>query len=375
MHYPNVELLSKINREYPEKKIHFLHKLNALWKEKQPLKGIRVLHNLVNSFETLHKLENLLCAGADLTVTKVDLIDIVHRKEVEDIMERCEIRYVPNYQDLEDQYDIGLDCAARFLSLPQIHFKFGVVELTQSGTNLYRNAQTSYPVFSVDDSYLKNLECMYGTGEAFLRAIVERTGEDIKDRKFVIFGYGKIGQGVVKYLSTVTKNITVVEQSPEALARAQKKGFKTLAVHAHADQWSQQLRDAASEAFAVVTATGVPQLLSRYLSPSDLRETYIANMGAEDEIGDAFAQCERVLYGRAPINFSLRHPTKMRYLDPIFYAHNLAAELLLEQHNDLTPGYHGFDPMLDRQIIQEWTQAYGENVDDIWQSKNSPCIE
>jgi adenosylhomocysteinase len=360
---PNIELLSRINQEYTEKNVYFLHKLNLDWEQRKPFRNIRILHNLVNSFETLHKLEPLLRGGADLTVTRVDLIETPFRKAVEDILIWCGIRYIPNYNDLNGEFDIGLDCAARFLTIPSIQFKKGVVELTQSGTVLYRKAATPYPIISVDDSYLKNLECMYGTGEAFVRAFIELTGKELQHKKFLVFGYGKIGQGIVKYLSSFTQDITLVEKSPQALELAEKRGFTVLSA-----ENSASIASVASQSFAIVTATGIPGLLSRYLSPSDVSKAYIANMGAEDEIGNKFAGHPHVLNHRAPINFSLKHPTRMKYLDPIFYAHNLAAEILIRPEAKFSPGYHPFDSKLDRSIVDEWVKTYQEDVQDIWES-------
>ncbi len=47
---------------------------------------------------------------------------------------------------------------------------------------------------------------------------------------------------------------------------------------------------------------------------------------------------------------------KMRYLDPIFYAHNLGCQIILDQH--LKPGYHPLSPEIDAQILQDWQKCY-----------------
>ena len=279
----NIELLSEINRRYPEKNIPFLHKQNLDWEKRKPLQGVKILHNLMNTFETLLKLEPLLRAGADLTLTRLDVIQTPYQKEIDEILNQCGFRYIPDYKDLKGEFDIGMDCAARLLSIPQITIRRGTVEITQYGTVRYQKTATPYPVISVDDSYLKNLECMYGTGEAFIRAFQELTGEDLKDRPFLIFGYGKVGQGIVKYLSPFTRNILIVEKSLSALDRAARRGLSVIASHRVGE-----IKKAASEAFGIVTATGISHLLSTYLDPKDLTTAYLANMGADDEIGSLF---------------------------------------------------------------------------------------
>lgn len=364
-----IDLLSQINAQYPEKKIHFLHKMNTIWERKKPLQGYRVLHNLINSFETLHKIESLLKAGADLTVTQLDLVKIADMKEIEEIMARCGIRYIPNYNDLAGEYDIGMDCGGRFLNNPNLNFKKGIIELTQVGTVRYKKAKLTCPVISVDDSYLKNLECMFGTGEAFIRALSELTHQDFANQSFIVFGFGKVGQGIVRYLSQHTQAITVVEKSEFALQLAKKQGWKVLSAENYAE-----ISSAVRSSYCVVTATGVSRLLAQYLSAEDVKNVYVANMGVDDELGKELSECPKTLFEGKPVNFSLRHPTRMKYLDPIFYAHNLAAEFLLDPNKNLE-GYHPFDSKTDREIIQEWIEVHGEPVDDIWITPTGRIIE
>ncbi len=360
-------MLSRINSAYPEKHIHFLSKMSREWGNKKPLQGLRILHNLLNSFETLQKLEPLLLAGADLTVTSADWASIPMQQEVEDLIAQCDIRFVPNYADLKGEFDIGMDCAARILSMKNVKIKHGVVELTQAGAQIYKSVKTPFPVISIDDSFLKNLECMYGTGEAFIRAFCDLTKEDINGKKFILLGYGKIGQGLAKYLSRYSCDVIVFEKSIFAINLALKRGLEAYPI----EDSRAQLLEQASTAFAIVTATGVPSILSKYLTAKDVGQSYLANMGVDDEIGLNFQAESRILFNKFPINFSLKHPTLMRYLDPIFYAHNLAAEHLMNEK--MSPGFHPFNPQVDREIIREWVENYSESVDDIWE--NQPGLD
>ena len=84
---------------------------------------------------------------------------------------------------------------------------------------------TPFPVINVDDSNLKKLEGMYGTGESFVRAFKERTGQSIHNQSFMVFGFGKVGRGIVKYLLRETPHITVVDQSEKQLSDAKKWGL------------------------------------------------------------------------------------------------------------------------------------------------------
>ncbi|QIV94369.1 NAD(P)-dependent oxidoreductase [Allofrancisella frigidaquae] len=58
---------------------------------------------------------------------------------------------------------------------------------------------------------------MYGSGEAFIRLVQQEIVTDLKDKKFVLFGYGKVGRGVAKYLTKAGAKISVVEITPNTL--------------------------------------------------------------------------------------------------------------------------------------------------------------
>jgi adenosylhomocysteinase len=348
----NVEVLTNFNRNFKDPNYPFLRKQVEEYKRTKPLKGVRILHNLINSFETLLKIETLMHSGADLTLTRCHFAAFPHQAEVDAVLFATGIPYVPNHSDLEGEFDIGMDCAADLLRLPRVKLLRGAVELTRVGAIAYEKANTPYPVISVDDSNLKKLECMLGTGESFIRAFKELTGETFIGRKVVLFGFGKIGKGIARYLSQCTDQISIVEASYASLREAQQQGLRALSLK---DNIRAEVRDA----FAIVTATGVNKMLSRYLSAADVGTAYIANMGVDDEIGDAFGDC-KVLFNRAPINFSLKHPTLMKYFDPICYAHNLAAELLVTR--SFAPGFHRFPASEDNAIVSEWESLYGDKV-------------
>jgi adenosylhomocysteinase len=174
----------------------------------------------------------------------------------------------------------------------------------------------------------------------------------------MVFGFGKVGRGIVKYLLKETRFITIVEQSLEYVSHAKKMGINGL----HVSE-TDKIQHCAREAFALVTATGQMNILSTYVNPKHCPNAYIVNMGAEDEIGEGF-QHEKILYQRKAINFSLKHPTLLHFIDPIFYAHNLSAQLLME--NTLAGGYHAFPTYLDDLIIQLWNAYYPMDISDIY---------
>jgi len=353
----DISVLSDFNRKFPDPNYPFLRRQFEEWQKTKPLAGVRIVHNLINSFETLLKIEALAHAGADLTITRCHFAAYPYQNEVDEVLFKAGFYYFPDHRDLSGDFDIGMDCAADLLRLPKVKILKGCVELTRVGAIAYANAKVPYPVISVDDSNLKKLECMLGTGEAFLRAFNALSGETLKNRNVVIFGYGKIGKGIVRYVQPLTNKITIIEASDNAVAAARKAGLNALSI-SDSDTVKQHL----AQAFAIVTATGVDKMLSRHFTASDVGDAYLANMGVDDEIGANFSG-NRVLFGKAPINFSLRHPTLMKYFDPICYAHNRAAQMLLEK--SYAPGFHAFDAQEDLSIVHEWSSLHNEDVSDI----------
>lgn len=353
----NLDVLSNYNSTFPDPEYPFLKRQLEHYKQNKPLQGVRILHNMINSFETLLKLEVLAHSGAELTITSCHFAKHPYQNEVDKVLLATGIPFIPNHSDLHGEFDIGMDCSADLLRLARVTFTRGCVELTRVGAIAYEKATLPYPVISVDNSHLKKLECMFGTGESFIRAFASLTNEDLTDRPFVLFGYGKIGKGIVKYLQPFTKNICVVEADEHMRKLAESQGLTALGLDN-----LDRVRAYTQSAFAIVTATGVPRMLSRYLTAADTGTAYLANMGVDDEIGPGFDEA-RTLFGRAPINFSLKHPTLMRYFDPICYGHNLAAELLVSR--DFSNGFHAFPVPEDLPIVSEWAELYGEDLSSI----------
>jgi len=348
--------LSQFNQNhFTLKQTPLLNELTTHWLRDKPLAGQRILHNIPLTLETLVKLESLLAAGAELTVTHTQFAPFDAKPEAVRVLNELGVKTVLNHEDLSGEYDIALDCCAELYQLSNITIKKGLVELTQSGGNRLKTAKPDFPVINVDDSRLKNLECMYGTGEAALRALQELIPETIDNKPFTLFGYGKVGRGVAKYLSQVTKDITVIEACPEKLNLASEHGFKVLPANS-------EIKSQLIESFAIITATGVRHLLRQQCELSELSHVYVANMGAEDEIGETHH--DNVLFNGAAINFSLAHPTLIHFLDPIFYAHNVAAETLLEM--DLAPGYYPFPRTLDNLIIDRFKSLHDFDIEDIY---------
>jgi adenosylhomocysteinase len=353
----DIEKLQRFNASY-EGEYPFLKSLAATWTETRPLEGLRVLHNIPLTRETMLKLEPLYISGADVTVTHLDLPGLLPKQECVDLLTEAGADVELEHGKIEGEYDFALDCCAQIPLMENVSIRRGYVELTQSGTPVYSKLSTDLPAFSLDLSKLKCLEGMFGTGEACVRAIKQFVDPILENRKFVVFGYGKVGRGITRYLSMEGAEITVIDSNTAYLEQAAETGFSTIA-----NTHRQAMLDAINDSFAVITATGHPHLIGETFSPSDISEdVHLINMGADDEFGEEFP-ASRVVADKAPLNFMLDAPTTMYFIDPIFMAHNRCCEYILKGG---VKGFSALPAALDLPVVEAWSKRYDIDVSDIF---------
>lgn len=335
------------------KEIPFLLKMRSDWLKTKPLNKMRILNNTPLTLDTLCKVDVLLQAGAIVTLTRTKSIRPLIEEKTYPYISELGIEYVPEHDMLigrDNEFDFILDCSAEIANI--VKPRKGIIELTQSGTHIYRNLKAQVPIISVDDSKLKNLETFLGTADGFLRAFKLFSPSPITQGPVIIFGYGKVGSGIAHSLLKEMKEITIIDISPKALEMAKEKGLNAISFFEKVET-----NAAISRALTIITASGVKNLISDNYLSSLFEKKILANAGAEDEFGSNFSD-EQILANKQPINFLLSNPTKMRYLDLIFYAHNLECQMILDQQ--LKPGYHPFSLEMDSQILETWQKCYPE---------------
>ncbi|MBS0358392.1 MAG: NAD-binding protein [Proteobacteria bacterium] len=345
-----LDILQSVHQYFSPNDTPFLNQQCQIMRDKQPYAGLRLLHNVHITLSTLIKLEPLLLSGAEITVTATRGQQI-HESAI-NLLKMANINFIPE-EDLENDYDFCLDCCGELLN--KITPRFGAIELTQTGSVKYKNATLDYPVISIDETISKNLENLLGTGDGFIRAFKELTKEEIKGQKFVLFGYGKVGKGVVKAISPYTKNIIIIEENKDLVEKIKEKGLQAF----HISETSK-IRKSFENAFCITTATGNDGTISTYFEKEDFNSCkYLANIGSEDEFGDKFS-IDDVLFKKRPINFSLTEPTKIKFLDPIFYMHNNAIDFILSK--TISSGFHAYPQKIDRIIFNKWITSHNEDI-------------
>ncbi len=313
----------------------------------KPYKGLRVYHNTPLSIETVCKVDALLAAGAHVVVSSPNFLIPATFSEARDLIDRAGLEFRADKHASDGEFDFYLDCCAELSDLPPP--TYGAVELTRTGALAYESKRVPYPILSVDDSRLKELETFNGTGEAFMRAFKKLSKRDAASETFALLGYGKVGQGVAYQIQQAGGRVLVFDIDQEARNLAVSHGFGAY----------KPANTAISEATVVITATGQRDILKKAIPQAEKRLAgkILCNIGADDEICEGFNASE-ILANGATINFTLRHPTTMRYLDPSFYAHNLCIQLL--QDEAYGAGFHPFPDQLDKAIIDRWSKIHNE---------------
>ncbi|MBS0628464.1 MAG: NAD-binding protein [Verrucomicrobia bacterium] len=322
----------------------------------KPYKGIKIYHNTPLSLETICKVEALCAAGAHVVVSSNDFLIPATFSEARKLLDEMGLEYRPKkHADLEE-FDFYLDCCAELSDLPPP--KCGAVELTRTGALVYQSKKTNIPVLSVDNSYIKMLETFYGTGESFLRAFQQLSGKNIQKEAFAIIGYGKVGKGICSAIRKQGGHCIIFDKSSSACEKARLQGFLAYS------PLTEEGLSALNNASVVVTVTGYKNILTQVFPDAEKRlaDKIICNMGADDEIGEGFKN-SKVLAGGLSINFTLQHPTLMRYLDPSFYAHNLGVQILSSQLTK--PGFHPLPKEIDLAILNRWAEIHHEPIDCI----------
>lgn len=200
------------------------------------------------------------------------------------------------------------------------------------------------------------METLFGAAVSTNEAITKLTNQNLNDKKWLVFGFGKIGRGICYFCHQNRTPLCVVDSDEQARITAQAFNIETID-----PQDLKALELAILNADIIVTATGKKAVLDHY--PKNwFQGKIMANMGVLDEFGPAFSK-EEVLNEKTPVNFILNDPTPMKYIDPALYVHNQA---VLELFNsDLNNGVSNLSKEVDEDIITRWCYHHQFSLQDI----------
>jgi adenosylhomocysteinase len=315
-----------VNDAYEEREYPALLALTREWEQTRPFDGLRVLVATPVFRNTLLEYRALIAGGADLAVGVAGGMPC--DPGIVEVLRENGIPVVGAQEALDLEaagrgFDLILDCAGQFSAC---HPRFGFVELTRSGVQFYEKSE--HPVYVADSGIVKRIETCLGTGEGYVRALTQ-LGHDFDDgKKFVVFGSGKVGQGIVLQLLRSGASVQVVTDCSRGSCAFLDANDVPVTDCNDLDAVASLIRGADF----VVTATGVkgaldrPQVVEALLAS----DAVLANMGVEDEYGPV-VPATRVLAEKKPLNFILEEPTHLKYIDASLALHAALGELLLQE--------------------------------------------
>ena len=335
-------------REYPALSAFF-----AEWSGTRPFRGLRVLVATPVFRNTLLEYRALIAGGADLVVGVAGGMPC--DPGIVEVLRGTGIPVIGVQETLEMEaagrgFDLILDCAGQFSAC---HPRFGFVELTRSGVQFYEKCE--HPVYVADSGIVKRIETCLGTGEGYVRALAQLgydfcldsgidgldSGRDGAGKKFVVFGSGKVGQGIVLQLLRSGADVHVVTDCSRGSCAFLDANDVPVTDCNDLDAVASLVRGADY----VVTATGVkgaldrPQVVEALLASNAV----LANMGVEDEYGPG-VPATRVLAEKKPLNFILEEPTHLKYIDASLALHAALGEQLLQEAANANKNAGPMDP-------------------------------
>ena len=301
------------------------------WAAARPLEGLRILDGTPVFRNTMAKYMALLAAGAELCVPPPSVMP----------GDSAVLAMLPEFGiRVEDagsgEFDMVLDCAGAHAGLSP---RYGFVELTRSGVDRFEGC--TKPVFVADAGRIKMIETCLGTGESFFRAMEFLGYRDVAGRALVVFGYGKVGRGLVHYALRREMGVTVVDVED-------RRGELPHGVRFVPAGDAEQVRSAVAQAWCAVTATGIRNALDDVFCSGVPDGVLLANMGVEDEFGPSVSP-ERVLSAKRPLNFILEEPTTMCCIETTLALHNAGAVELLKK--DCPSGVFAPSEELERELL------------------------
>lgn len=318
-------LAARVAHNYEKNEYPVLSYQFETWKKDRPLSGLNILDATPVFENTLAKHAALLAAGAQLTVGINDVMP--RNNEVVAYLRQIGIPVIePRLISDPLSFDLVLDCAGAFSELSP---RLGFVELTRSGVSKYAHKQC--PVYVADSGKIKRIETCLGTGESYFRAMTQLGFGQWEGKKLVVFGSGKVGTGLITYAHRYGCKVTVVTRLEDI-----SESTRALCASVLDAGDGMGIAEAVSQADAVVTATGVPGAATASC-PAEVfnrSKAILANMGVEDEYG-AGVPAGRVLEAKRPVNFILKDPTLMKYIDATMALHNEGAVILANSNQSI----------------------------------------
>lgn len=149
-------------------------------------------------------------------------------------------------------------------------YVFAGSEITTSGiTFLSTLKDISLPVIDINSGFLKtHIENFHGVGDGVIDLLLQLTGRLWSGRRAAVIGYGSVGSGVAHYLKRLGANVSIVDNNPVKQLIAHYDGYAVC-----------NLEQALKQSELIVTATGLPNLVTKQHWEQTITGTLFLNVG------------------------------------------------------------------------------------------------
>jgi len=259
----------------------------------------------------------------------------------------------------------------------------GAAEETTSGIirlqALEREGKLAFPVFKVNDAYMKHLfDNRYGTGQSVWDAIMRTTNLNIAGKTVVVIGYGWCGKGIVSRGRGLGAEVIITEINPIRAIEARMEGFRVM-----------KLEKALPFADIFITATGNKDVLVKKHMDKMKDKTILANAGHFDleiskrDLGELAAEKKnevrknideyilkdgRRIYLLAKgtlVNISAGDGHPIEIMDLSFALQALSIKYVNDHYKELENKLYRVPEEIDQKVARLMLEASGIEIDEL----------
>lgn len=388
--------------EWAGRRMQVLASLRERFREERPLEGRTIAACLHVTAETANLMLALrdagarpaLCASNPLS-TQDDIAAALVAEGIPVFAVRGEhsdsyYSHIHSVLDLEPDItmDDGADLATILHTTRTELNPIGSTEETTTGVIRLRamadDGTLRVPVVAVNDSQTKHLfDNRYGTGQSAMDGIIRASNVLIAGSNVVVVGYGDCGQGVADRASGLGAHVIVVEVDPIRAISAVMDGHRVLTAD-----------DAAEIGHIFITVTGNKHVLRRRHFERMRDGAILANAGHFD-VELELTALEEMAGPSKPIRANLdeyRMPDGRRILlaaegrlvnlgaaeghpadvmDMSFANQALAAEWLVQNHQQLEPKIYTLPAELDAEVARIKLEALGFGLEELTEDQQA----
>ena len=385
--------------EWAEQEMPVLRSIRERFEREKPLQGIRVSACLHVTTETANLMHTLQVGGADIVLCASNPLS-TQDDVAASLVSHYEIPvYAVKGEDNNTYYEhitaaldhkphVTMDDGADLVGTIHKNRRelleeiVGGTEETTTGVIRLRamsnDGALEFPIIAVNDSNTKHLfDNRYGTGQSTLDGIIRATNILLAGRTVVVAGYGWCSRGIANRAKGMGSNVIVTEVDPLKALEAVMDGFRVM-----------PMLEAAEVGDIFITATGDINVIDTHHFERMKHGAMVANSGhfnveinlkglAEMADGetrlvrpfvDEYKVNGRSIYvlgdGRL-INLAAAEGHPASVMDMSFANQALAAEYMVKNAAEMTPGVYVVPEEVDAEIARLKLEAMGVKIDTL----------